>query len=74
MSFGELRLSDLAQQLCLQYVFPFFVLLGLLECLVIGPSDELFALTTLNIPNNVLARRHTAFFGFANRNVDDLVE
>ena len=67
-------LVDGTQQLSLQDIFPFLVLLRRLVRLVVCPSDELLALSTLNIPDDVLASRHAALLGFAWCNVDDFAE
>lgn len=67
-------LIDLTQQLLLQDIFPFLVLFGALVRAVVLPADNLFALTTADVADDVTAGGHVAFAGFALLDVDDAVE
>ena len=68
------RLCHIAEQLSLQDVLSFLVLLSRLERLVVLPAYRLVALSAGNIPHDVSARSHVPLAGIARRDVDDVVE
>ena len=68
------RLCHVAEQLSLQDVLSFLVLLSRLERFVVLPAYRLVALSTGNIPHDVSARSHVPLAGIARRDVDDVVE
>lgn len=68
------RLSDIAQQLRLEYELALLVLLRLLVGFIVLPSHRLPTLPTSDVPHHVAAGRHVSLGGVARRDVDDVVE
>ena len=68
------RLANVAKQLMLKDELALLVLLRVLIRLVILPPDNLFALSTLDVADNMTAGRHVAFARLASLDVDDHVK
>jgi len=64
----------LAQKLCLENEFALLILLTRLECLVILPSDCLFALLAVYVSHDVSTGCHVPFACFPLSDVDDAIE
>ena len=64
----------IAEQLGLQDVLSFLVLLARLKCLVILPAYRFVALSAGNISYDVSACRHIPLAGITSRDIDDVVE
>jgi len=68
------RLLDVHEQIAFQDVFAFFVLLRVLECKIVFPSDNVLALAAQDITDDVITRSHRAFTGFTFDNVHNFLE
>lgn len=68
------RLLHIDEEVALQNVLPFFVLLGLFVRLVIFPAEYGAALTAIDVSHGVVACSHLTVIRFAFDNVDHIFE
>lgn len=68
------NLVHIGKQLGLQNELALLVLLAGLIGSIVLPSDHLLALTAVDVPDDVAARRHVALAGVTGLDIDDRVE
>lgn len=71
---GSIASAHIAEQFCLQDIFPLLVLLRRLVSLIVLPPDRLLALLARNVANDVAAGRHVSLAWLSRVDIDHVVE
>jgi hypothetical protein len=65
---------NIAQDLSFEYKFSLFVLFRVLVGFIVFPTDSLFTLTAVDVPDNMTACSHAAFVRLAALDIDNVMK